>query len=121
MAAGDGILARLESLAKWRGIIVPIGFVALLAVLIVPLPPVMLDLMISANVSLSVVVLLTVLYMDRPLKFSVFPSLLLGVTMFRLVLNIASTRLIHTASSSCSSIRSKSASTTLTGEVPAAY
>lgn len=97
MAAGDGILARLEALAKWRGIVVPIGFVALLAVLIVPLPPVLLDLMISANVSLSVVILLTVLYMDRPLKFSVFPSLLLGVTMFRLVLNIASTRLILTA------------------------
>ncbi|UYV13085.1 MAG: flagellar biosynthesis protein FlhA [Phycisphaera sp.] len=97
MAAGDGILGRLESLAKWRGIIVPIGFVALLAVLIVPLPSFLLDLMISTNVSLSVVILLTVLYMDRPLKFSVFPSLLLGVTMFRLVLNIASTRLILTA------------------------
>ncbi|MEQ8317426.1 MAG: flagellar biosynthesis protein FlhA [Phycisphaerales bacterium] len=97
MAVGDGILARLEALSKWRGIIVPIGFVALLAVLIVPLPSFLLDLMISTNVSLSVVVLLTVLYMDRPLKFSVFPSLLLGVTMFRLVLNIASTRLILTA------------------------
>ena len=97
MALGDGILARLERLSKWRGIIVPIGFVALLAVLIVPLPPVILDLLISANISLSVIILLTVLYMDRPLKFSVFPSLLLGVTMFRLVLNIASTRLILTA------------------------
>ncbi|MFI4882933.1 MAG: flagellar biosynthesis protein FlhA [Phycisphaerales bacterium JB064] len=97
MAVGDGILARLERLSKWRGIIVPIGFVALLAVLIVPLPPVILDLLISANISLSVIILLTVLYMDRPLKFSVFPSLLLGVTMFRLVLNIASTRLILTA------------------------
>ncbi len=97
MAIGDGILARLERLAKWRGIIVPVGFVALLAVLIVPLPSFLLDLMISTNVSLSVVILLTVLYMDRPLKFSVFPSLLLGVTMFRLVLNIASTRLILTA------------------------
>ena len=97
MAVGDGMLARLESLSKWRGIIVPVGFVALLAVLIVPLPSFLLDLMISTNVSLSVVILLTVLYMDRPLKFSVFPSLLLGVTMFRLVLNIASTRLILTA------------------------
>ena len=97
MAFGDGILARLERLSKWRGVLVPIGFVALLAVLIVPLPPVILDLLISANISLSVIVLLTVLYMDRPLKFSVFPSLLLGVTMFRLVLNVASTRLILTA------------------------
>lgn len=97
MAVGDGILERLERLSKWRGVLVPIGFVALLAVLIVPLPPVILDLLISANISLSVIVLLTVLYMDRPLKFSVFPSLLLGVTMFRLVLNVASTRLILTA------------------------
>lgn len=97
MAVGDGILGRLERLSKWRGVVVPVGFVALLAVLIVPLPSFLLDLMISTNVSLSVVILLTVLYMDRPLKFSVFPSLLLGVTMFRLVLNIASTRLILTA------------------------
>ena len=100
MALGDGILARFEALTRWRGLIVPIGFVALLAVLIVPLPAMILDLLISANISLSVVVLLTVLYMDRPLKFSVFPSLLLGVTMFRLVLNIASTRLILTADAS---------------------
>ena len=100
MAVGDGILARLEQLSKWRGVLVPVGFVALLAVLIVPLPPVILDLLISANISLSVIVLLTVLYMDRPLKFSVFPSLLLGVTMFRLVLNVASTRLILTADAS---------------------
>lgn len=116
MAIGDGILGRLEALAKWRGVIVPIGFVALLAVLIVPLPSFLLDLMISTNISLSVVILLTVLYMDRPLKFSVFPSLLLGVTMFRLVLNIASTRLILTADAS-----SPEAALTVAGEVIEAF
>src|SRR5690606_25474539 len=56
-----------------------------------------LDLLISLNISLAVVVLLTTIYMKRPLDFSVFPSLLLATTLFRLVLNIASTRLILTA------------------------
>jgi len=97
MAFGDAILERFERMAWLRGAVVPLGFVTLLAVLIVPLPPFLLDMLISLNVSLAVVVLLTVLYMDRPLRFSVFPSLLLAATMLRLVLNIASTRLILTA------------------------
>ena len=83
--------------AEMRALIVPIGFVLLLSVLLVPLPPPMLDIMISVNISLAVIVLLTTLYMKRALEFSVFPSLLLATTLLRLVLNIASTRLILTA------------------------
>ncbi|MCC6660881.1 MAG: flagellar biosynthesis protein FlhA [Phycisphaerales bacterium] len=87
--------------AQWvhrsRGLIVPIGFVLLLAVIVVPVPPFVLDLLISLNISLSVIILLTTIYMDHPLEFSVFPSLLLATTLFRLVLNIASTRLVLTA------------------------
>lgn len=84
-------------LIELRGFIVPVGFVLLLGVLLVPLPPAVLDVLISVNISLAIIVLLTTLYMKRPLEFSVFPSLLLATTLLRLVLNIASTRLILTA------------------------
>ncbi len=89
--------AWMLKFAQMRSLIVPIGFVLLLSVLLVPLPPALLDIMISVNISLAVIVLLTTLYMKRALEFSVFPSLLLATTLLRLVLNIASTRLILTA------------------------
>ncbi len=90
----------LLKLKDHRGLIVPVSFVMLLAVLLVPLPTAMLDVLIALNISLSVIILLTTVYMAEPLEFSVFPSLLLAATLFRLVLNIASTRLILTANAS---------------------
>lgn len=87
----------MHKLARHRGLIVPVGFVMLLVVILVPLPAAALDILISANISLAVIILLTTLYMNRALDFSVFPSLLLATTLLRLVLNIASTRLILTA------------------------
>jgi flagellar biosynthesis protein FlhA len=87
----------MQRLAAHRGLIVPIGFILLLVVVLIPLPPALLDLLISINISLAVIVLLTSINMRRPLDFSVFPSLLLATTLLRLVLNIASTRLILTA------------------------
>ena len=63
----------------------------------VPLPPLALDILISANIAVAAIVLLTTIYMRRPLDFSVFPALLLATTLFRLVLNVASTRLILAA------------------------
>ncbi len=95
-----GLPAWMLRLAELRAFIVPVGFVMLLSVLLVPLPPAMLDIFISINISLAVIVLLTTLYMNRALEFSVFPSLLLATTLLRLVLNIASTRLILTADAS---------------------
>ncbi len=89
-----------NAISRYRSFIVPIGFVGMLVVLLVPLPPAILDILISLNISLGVIVLLTTLYLDRALDFSVFPSLLLATTLFRLVLNIASTRLILTADAS---------------------
>jgi flagellar biosynthesis protein FlhA len=89
--------AWMLRITELRAFIVPVGFVLLLSVLLVPLPPAMLDILISVNISLAVIVLLTTLYMKRALEFSVFPSLLLATTLLRLVLNIASTRLILTA------------------------
>ena len=81
-------------LSRWKHLLVPVAILFLLAVLVVPLPPVMLDMLIAVNISLAAVILLTTIYMERPLEFSVFPALLLGATLFRLVLNVASTRLI---------------------------
>ncbi|MCP4245460.1 MAG: FHIPEP family type III secretion protein, partial [bacterium] len=69
---------------------------SLVLVILIPLPTAMLDLMLVGNITLSAVVLLTVMYMNGPLEFSSFPSLLLSLTLFRLVLNIGTTRLILT-------------------------
>ena len=64
---------------------------------VVPMPPMLMDLMISANIALAAVILLTTIFVESPLDFSVFPSLLLGTTLFRLVLNIATTKMILSA------------------------
>ncbi len=92
-----GMSVVFQWVARFRHLLVPVSFLALLAVLVVPLPPAIMDLLISANISLAVVILLTTIYTLRPLDFSVFPALLLATTLFRLVLNVASTRLILSA------------------------
>ncbi|MDT0165126.1 flagellar biosynthesis protein FlhA [Actinotalea sp. AC32] len=73
---------------------VPIGVVGVVLLLVVPLPAAMLDVLIVLNIAMSLVVLLTSMYIKRPLDFSVFPSMLLVLTLFRLGLNVASTRLV---------------------------
>src|SRR5215217_1479189 len=81
-----------------KGMIFPFAFISLLMVLLIPLPTAILDLLLVLNITLSVIILVTVVYVKSPLEFAVFPSLLLAVTLFRLVLNVATTRLILTAS-----------------------
>ncbi|MGQ9918638.1 MAG: flagellar biosynthesis protein FlhA, partial [Bryobacteraceae bacterium] len=73
---------------------VPVGVLGILLAMVVPLPPWMLDLLISANIALSTVVLLVSIYIRRPADFSVFPTTLLLMTLFRLALNVSSSRLI---------------------------
>lgn len=73
---------------------VPVGVVGVVLLLVVPLPAALLDVLIVTNITMSLVVLLTSMYVKRPLDFSVFPSLLLVLTLFRLGLNVASTRLV---------------------------
>jgi flagellar biosynthesis protein FlhA len=92
--------AWMMAIRKHRGLILPLAFIFLLAVVVIPIPPWLMDVLICLNISLSVVILMTVLYMKEPLDFSVFPSLLLATTLFRLVLNVASTRLILSADAS---------------------
>src|ERR1044071_6471616 len=72
----------------------PIAIVVILIAVIVPLPTIIIDILISANIALSVVILLGAVYLLRPVQFSAFPSILLMTTLFRLSLNIASSRLI---------------------------
>jgi flagellar biosynthesis protein FlhA len=73
---------------------VPVGVVGIVLLLVVPLPAALLDLLIAVNITASLVILLTSMYVRRPLDFSVFPSLILVFTLFRLGLNVASTRLV---------------------------
>jgi flagellar biosynthesis protein FlhA len=80
--------------ANWREFAVPIAVLGIVLAMIAPLPPFLLDILISANITLSVIVLLVSLYITKPVEFSVFPTTLLLMTLFRLALNISSARLI---------------------------
>jgi len=70
------------------------GIIGIVALMVLPVPPAMLDILLTFNITFALVVLLVTIYVREPLEFSVFPSLLLIVTLFRLALNVASTRLI---------------------------
>jgi flagellar biosynthesis protein FlhA len=71
-----------------------LGVMALIVMLIVPLPPFLLDFMLAISITLSVLILMTALLIRKPLEFSAFPTVLLLATLLRLALNIATTRLI---------------------------
>lgn len=90
------------------GIAIPIAILALLAMVVVPLPPFLLDVFFTFNIALSLVVLTVSLYAKRPLDFAVFPTIILLTTLFRLALNIASTRVIllegHTGPSAAGNV-----------------
>ncbi|MCP4127040.1 MAG: flagellar biosynthesis protein FlhA, partial [Gammaproteobacteria bacterium] len=77
-----------------KGMGVPLVLMMLLAMVVIPMPPIALDMFFSFNIALSLVVLLVVVYTQKPLDFGVFPSLLLIATLLRLALNVASTRVV---------------------------
>jgi flagellar biosynthesis protein FlhA len=83
-----------SSFIKHPDILVSLGVVGVIMLMILPLPRFFLDLLLAFNITLSVIILLVGLQVRRPIEFSAFPSILLIVTLFRLSLNIASTRLI---------------------------
>lgn len=70
------------------------GIILIVGMMIIPLPPALLDLLLTVNIAASVIILLVAVYTTEPLKFSVFPSVLLISTLFRLALNVSTTRLI---------------------------
>ena len=73
---------------------IPLGVVVVIALFVVPVPPLVLSVLISCNIAMALVVLAMALQVKRPLEFSVFPTLLLVATLFRLALNVAVTRLV---------------------------
>jgi len=91
MAEQPGILRNLLQRAD---IVLAFGVIGIVTVLVIPLPPSLLDFALAFNITFSLVVLLTTLYITRPLDLSVFPGMLLIITLMRLSLNVASTRLI---------------------------
>src|SRR5688572_7138182 len=76
------------------GLGVPLGVLAALAMVILPLPPLALDVLFTFNIALSLIVVMAVFYVSRPLDFGVFPTVLLLATLLRLALNVASTRVV---------------------------
>src|SRR6185437_3607198 len=83
-----------NQLIKHPDVVISVGVVAILMVMLLPLPRFVLDLLLSFDITLSVVILLVGLQVRRPIEFSVFPSVLLMITLFRLSLNIARAGLI---------------------------
>ena len=100
MAIMDSALSRqnvafdfLRRAQRW-GLGAPILLLAMMVMMVVPLPPFLLDILFTFNISLALVVLLAGIYSKRPLDFAVFPTLLLIATLLRLSLNVASTRVV---------------------------
>ncbi|MFW5829361.1 MAG: flagellar biosynthesis protein FlhA [Planctomycetota bacterium] len=93
-AASAAPLTSVARLTKRTELLFALGLMAIIAVLLLPIGPTMLTLLLTTNLSVAMLVLLVAIYTREPLEFSTFPSLLLITTLFRLALNVASTRLI---------------------------
>lgn len=92
----DAGALRRGAWAQSRGLLFPVLIVMSVLVIVAPMPAMVLDLLLACNITAAVLILLTTIYVRKPLEFSVFPTLLLATTLARLVLNVASTRLILT-------------------------
>ncbi len=90
----DELLESFRHPKQYRDVLFAIGVLCIISVLIFPVSPVLLDLLLSVSISFAVLILMTVLFINRSLDFNSFPSVLLVVTMLRLALNISTTRLI---------------------------
>ena len=90
----------MNRFSRLQDLILPVGMISSVLVILVPLPTEIMDLLLAGNITIAVIVLLTTIYVKTPLEFSIFPSLLLVTTLGRLVLNVASTRLILTQAES---------------------
>jgi flagellar biosynthesis protein FlhA len=84
----------LPALSRRADLLMPLAVICILGVMIIPVPALVLDLLLSMDITLSVIILMASMYILQPVDFSVFPSLLLVITLFRLALNIAASRLI---------------------------
>lgn len=87
-------LGKLSFLLKNNDVILAIGLVTIVAMMVLPIPPELLDFLLTINISFSIIILLICLYTKEPLDYSTFPTILLIATLFRLGLNVSTTRLI---------------------------
>jgi flagellar biosynthesis protein FlhA len=92
-------ITSAKAVPLWKKIlspslIVPVGLVGVVCLMLIPIPAFLFDILISLNILLAFLILLTTMYVKKPLDFSVFPTLLLVMTLFRISLNVASTRLV---------------------------
>ncbi|MBL4775723.1 MAG: flagellar biosynthesis protein FlhA [Mariprofundus sp.] len=87
-------IMTLQRIGRQSDILLAIAVLGILLVMMVPLPTWLMDVLLAANITMGILILLTSIYVTKPLEFSVFPSLLLLTTLFRLSLNVATTRLI---------------------------
>lgn len=98
MSAPDsgGKMSRLnwKQLLKHNDVLLAVGIVLVVTMMLIPLPPLLLDILLTVNIALSVTILLVTLYTQEPLQYSTFPTILLFSTLFRLGLNVSTTRLI---------------------------
>ncbi len=96
LTGDQGIFNRVNfgQLAQRADIMAAFGLVSILMLMIIPVPPILLDLFLSLNITIALVILVISLYTVKAVEFSVFPAVLLVTTLFRLSLNVASTRLI---------------------------
>ncbi len=84
----------VRKIAQHTDVVLAVAVVAIIVVMVLPLPPILLDISLTLSITLSIVILMVSLYIIKPLEFSSFPFMLLLATLFRLALNVASTRLI---------------------------
>lgn len=91
---GPALPGGLARVLRQSDVVLALAVVVIVTMMVIPLPPFLIDLLITLNFALSITILLIAMYVQEPLQFSVFPSLLLIVTLFRLGLNISSSRLI---------------------------
>ncbi|MCL2340931.1 MAG: flagellar biosynthesis protein FlhA [Proteobacteria bacterium] len=90
------LLSRIRpaDLLRRSDILASVGLIGILMLMIIPLPPLILDLCLSLNITIAILILIISLYTEKAVEFSIFPAILLMTTLFRLALNVASTRLI---------------------------
>jgi len=85
---------KLQGMMRHTDVLLAVGVLGILLIMMVPLPLWLMDVLLAANLAIGVIILLTAIFVLRPLDFSIFPALLLLTTLFRLALNVATTRLI---------------------------
>lgn len=90
------LVAFVQAMLRSKDLTVVAFLLCILVIIIVPLPPIILDFLLTISIMLSILIIFIALYITKPTDFSAFPTLLLIVTLFRLALNVATTRMILT-------------------------